>query len=279
MTEPSVKDVRHFWESNPLHNCVTDESEGSAAFFDEQRALCRSVLFAKEIDARIFPTEENQEHVLDLGCGPGLWTVELALNGLKKITAIDLTDRGIAITQQRCQHYGIEATCQRENAEALSFDDETFSHVHSFGVIHHTPDTPACVREIHRVLKPNGTATVSVYYKNVILRYWPILKYVAKFLHALGAKMKGRGREDIYNMDDPAEVVRYYDGADNPIGKYYSTQEYRDMLEPYFEIEETFLHYFPVQSLPFKLPFFIHRFLELNFGFMIIAKLKKKNTD
>lgn len=276
MSKPSVTDVRSFWEANPLHNCVTTETEGTKEFFEQQRELCNTVLFAKKIDPRIFPKEMNREHVLDMGSGPGLWTVELALNGLKKITAIDLTDRGLEITRKRCKHYGVEAHTQRENAENLSFEDKTFSHVHSFGVIHHTPDTPACVREAHRVLKDGGTATISVYYKNFILRHWSSLKYVAKFLYNLGARMRGRGRERIYTMNNIDEVVRCYDGIENPIGKSYTRQEYCEMLEPYFDIKEIYLHYFPVQSLPFKLPFWLHRWLELKFGFMIVANLKKK---
>jgi hypothetical protein len=41
------------------------------------------------------------------------------------------------------------------------------------------------------------------------------------------------------------EIVRLYDGSDNPIGKADSKKEFISMLSPYFNVEETYLHFFP----------------------------------
>jgi ubiquinone/menaquinone biosynthesis C-methylase UbiE len=60
------------------------------------------------------------------------------------------------------------------NAEKLEFEDCTFDVVYAFGVLHHTPDIGSAVREIFRVLKPNGTAYVMLYHRNslVNLIHW-----------------------------------------------------------------------------------------------------------
>lgn len=50
------------------------------------------------------------------------------------------------------------------DAEHLPFPDATFDIVYSYGVLHHSPDTRAAVKEVHRVLKPGGTAIVMVYH-------------------------------------------------------------------------------------------------------------------
>lgn len=76
-------------------------------------------------------------------------------------------------------------------------------------------------------------------------------------------------------MRDAQEIVRHYDGAENPIGKAYSLEELRDMVSPYFRVEETFLHFFPARSLPFSIPRGLHRLLDKRAGFMIYASLRK----
>ena len=106
------------------------------------------------------------------------------------------------------------------------------------GVIDHTPNTNQCIKEFHRILKPGGTASVSVYYKNILLKAWPYLSLVGKVLENLGGGMKGRGRDKIFSEKNPDEIVRIYDGIENPIGKSYSKGEFVLMLEPYFQIEE-----------------------------------------
>ena len=57
------------------------------------------------------------------------------------------------------------------DAERLPFEDATFDRVSSNGVLHHTPDMPAALREIRRVLKPGGEARIIVYNRSS-LHYW-----------------------------------------------------------------------------------------------------------
>jgi ubiquinone/menaquinone biosynthesis C-methylase UbiE len=71
------------------------------------------------------------------------------------------------------------------NAEKLNFTSGTFDHVYSFGVIHHSPDTKAIVREIYRVLRPGGTFLVMVYNKISINYYVQILLLLLRRLFRL----------------------------------------------------------------------------------------------
>jgi hypothetical protein len=71
---------------------------------------------------------------------------------------------------------------------------------------------------------------------------WPYVGWVGTWLARRGAGLKGRGRERIFLERDPDEIVRLYDGADNPIGKSFTKHQFRMLLEPWFEIEETYLH-------------------------------------
>ena len=275
--DPRIEDVKQFWERTPLFVGEASAIPGTREFFEEHRAAVLDCL-AGQLEDRLFPSQENQEHVLDLGCGPGFWSVELAKRGAKQVTAADLTQNALALTRQRAHTYQVEIETVQQNAEALTFPDESFTHVNCQGVIHHTPDTESCVRELARVLRPDGTAMISVYYRNVYLRAWPILRLWGKALSHLGAALKGRGRENIYAIDDVGEIIRCYDGKENPIGKAYTQSQFLKMLQPHFHVEETFLHLFPARSLPFRIPRLLHQLLDRYTGFMIYARCRKKEV-
>lgn len=272
----TVEQVRAFWERNPLWTGESRHESGTRAFFDEHRQVYVDDCFAGTLDPRLFPDAAHNGDVLDLGCGPGFWTIELGLRSAERLVGADLTVAAIKLAAKRAEIYGIRAEFRQENAEALTFADASFDHVNCQGVIHHTPDTEAAVREIARVIKPGGTAMVSVYYRNWILRRWPLLRLLGRLLDRLGAGMRGRGREHIFAEADVDVIVRLYDGAENPVGKSYDRASFRALLEPHFVIEETFLHFFPARALPIRLPRGGHRWLDRRLGFLIYARLRKR---
>lgn len=272
---PSVADVRRFWDAHPLWTGEASAEPGSHAFFEEHRKVYYQDCFAGRLDERIFSQPEPDAHILDLGCGIGFWLVEFWNRGFLHLWGADLSPASLEIAAQRCRQYGVEAKLQVENAEALSFADATFDHVNCQGVIHHTPDTAQAIAEICRVLKPGGTASISVYYRNLALRNWPVLRPFARLAAGLGSRLRGRGREDIYRMADANEIVRLYDGAANPIGKAYSSAEFRAMLERHFTIEQVYFHFFPARSIPIRIPRWLHIYLDGNLPFMIYANLRK----
>ena len=138
-------------------------------------------------------------------------------------------------------------------------------------------NTDATIKEIARILKEDGTAGISVYSK-YFLKFWNVLRPLLVF-SLFGARLTGRGRESIFKQSNVDEIVRLYDGAENPIGKSYTREKFVAMLSPYFDVEETYFHFFPARSLPFKIPKFLHRFLDKNFGFMISATFRKRCAE
>jgi SAM-dependent methyltransferase len=273
---PSVDDVRKFWQNNPLWTGESAFTTGSAEFFAEHRDVYIADCFAGIMDERIFPLGKSRQRVLDLGCGPGFWTVEIGRRGCDELWACDLTDKAIELARRRCEIYGCQASFRVGNAESLAFDDGYFSHVNCLGVIHHTPDTEATVGEIARVLRVGGTASVSVYYRNILLRWWPALNFTGRWLRKLGIGLKGRGREGMVDNHDVDEIVRLYDGAENPIGKSYSRHQFLALLEPHFHVREIYFHFFPARALGMRIPAVLHRLLDRHLPFMIYASLEKK---
>ncbi|NCD10003.1 MAG: class I SAM-dependent methyltransferase [Negativicutes bacterium] len=278
----SIDEVRFFWEKNPLWTGESKFQTATIPFFEEHRSVYINDCFAGHFDIRFLPVPRargQNMRILDVGCGIGFWVTEFAMRGLSELDAVDLTANALKITSKRLDAYGVTARLSQQNAEHLQFANDCFDHINCQGVIHHTPNTEAAVAEIARVLKPCGTATISVYYKNIILEVWPYLRWLGWPLAKLGAGLKGRGRENIFLEKDVNELVRMYDGLDNPVGKSYSREQFLALLNRHFIVEETYLHFFPARALPFKIPRCLHRWLDKYLGFMIYATVKKPCAD
>lgn len=108
--------------------------------------------------------------VLDVGCGQGIDLVEYASAGARA-TGIDLTPHGIELARRHAEAKELNVTAVEGDAERLPFDDASFDVVASNGVLHHTPDMPAALREVYRVLRPGGVARIIVYNRHSF-HYW-----------------------------------------------------------------------------------------------------------
>ena len=213
--------------------------------------------------------------ILDVGCGPGFWVRNYARRGFTNIHACDLTERAVDITKTSLEQFGLKAIVRIGNAEDLPYEDESFDYLNCQGVIHHTPNTRKCINEFFRVLKDNGHLVFSVYYRNVFLRNQLLLKVLSLILSkSLG--LKGRGREILLSSGNQDEIVRIYDGMDNPIGKSFTKREVLGMAQDGgFRVLESARLYFPKRALPFPLPQLLHRFLHSHFGLMIALACQK----
>lgn len=91
-------------------------------------------------------------HVLDIGCGPGDITHELAKKGVT-VTGIDFAGPMIDVARRRFPGIAF----READVERLPFDDATFDVVLGNMVVHHFARPEAAFGEICRVLKPGGT--------------------------------------------------------------------------------------------------------------------------
>jgi len=105
------------------------------------------------------------QDVLEIGVGMGADHAEWAQAQPRRLFGIDLTPAAIDWTRRRLSHLGLSSELRVGDAEHLDFPDDSFDIVYSWGVLHHTPDTSAAVAEVHRVLRPGGTARIMIYHR------------------------------------------------------------------------------------------------------------------
>jgi len=121
--------------------------------------------------------EAAGKRVLEIGCGNGTDGVMFALNGAD-YTGVDLTAEAVEATRRHFAVEGLRAVFRQENSERLSFANNSFDIVYSFGVLHHTPIPEQAVAEVYRVLKPGGTARIMLYHRHSFNYYVRILGYM-----------------------------------------------------------------------------------------------------
>ncbi len=118
----------------------------------------------------------NKKKTLEIGVGLGSEHQKLAEAGAI-LNGIDLTPRAIEHTRRRFNLLGLTSTLQVADAENLPFENDTFDAVFSWGVLHHTPDTPKAINEVHRVMKPGGFGKVMIYHTNSLIGYMLWIRY------------------------------------------------------------------------------------------------------
>jgi len=276
--QPTIEDVKNFWNTYPLFSQESKFKPATKEFFQEHEKVVLEDYFAGVFkDELFFPANLSKDaRILDLGCGIGFWTIEFLKRGYKNLYAADLAQSSLEITKKHLEIYNLKADLSIQNAENTTFKNDFFDHVNCQGVIHHTPDTQACIGEIARILKKGGTACISVYYRNIFLKIWPILSIVGPVLCKLGFGLKGIGRESIFLERNPDKIIKLFDGENNPIGKSYTKSTLFNMARPYFSVQKIYLSLFPSRALPFGLPRLLHSFLSKHYGFMIHLNLVKK---
>jgi ubiquinone/menaquinone biosynthesis C-methylase UbiE len=97
------------------------------------------------------------ERVLDVGCGPGFLTAEIAAevgaSGL--VRAVDNSDAMVGLARARCEKLPAVEIAPGD-ATRLDFPADAFDAAVSVQVHEYVKDVGAGLRELHRVLRPGG---------------------------------------------------------------------------------------------------------------------------
>jgi SAM-dependent methyltransferase len=112
--------------------------------------------------AYLLPLLEPGQRLLDVGCGPGSITVDLARAvGPGEVVAVDRAPAAVALAEEAARSAGVaNVVTQVADVMALPFEDGAFDVVHAHQVLQHLSDPVAALREMRRVTRPGGVVAV-----------------------------------------------------------------------------------------------------------------------
>ncbi|WP_459501579.1 class I SAM-dependent methyltransferase [Bacillus sp. C1] len=97
----------------------------------------------------------NGKNIIDIGCGGGIYTKELALMGANKVVGFDFSKKMLQAAAENCTSIQ-NISFIHGDAHKTPFANETFDIVISRAVIHHLHDIPKFLCEASRILKKDG---------------------------------------------------------------------------------------------------------------------------
>jgi len=103
------------------------------------------------------------EHILDVGCGLGHITIEVArlVGGAGRVTAIDISEIMIREVRKRLSDdYGERVEFRVEDAHRMSLENHTFDGCLVINTLMHCGKPAKVLSEVKRVLKPHGRLVV-----------------------------------------------------------------------------------------------------------------------
>lgn len=112
------------------------------------------------------------QKLLDLGCGEGRHAIgALFAQPELEVFYVDLDLKDLSTGKARLDDFFTDqnpsALAIQSDATHLPFADHTFDHIVCSEVLEHIPAYEVVIKEMHRLLKPGGTLSISV------PRYWP----------------------------------------------------------------------------------------------------------
>lgn len=108
------------------------------------------------------PSILPSDKILDMGCGMGVHTMNLAERFSCKVTGIDICKPNLDIAKESCLEKNMENQVSFEEADILDlpYEDGSFNLVWTRDVLIHVFDLQKAFREIRRVLTNNGKAII-----------------------------------------------------------------------------------------------------------------------
>jgi SAM-dependent methyltransferase len=155
-------------------------------------------------------------HGLDLGCGEGSNTRELARRGAR-MHAIDIAPTFIRHARATEASEPLGITFQVADALSLPFADNSFDFVTAFMSMMDMPDQGRALRETHRVLRPGGFLQFSILHPCFAPPYRRVLRNADRTTRAI-------------------ELAGYFDAIDGEVQSWWFEtvpQEERERVAPF----------------------------------------------
>lgn len=164
-----MEKVAQFYEEFPYPQLPVSEKKDVAKHLHE--TVMRRILASADLQ----PSDLKGKFVLDAGCGTGEKSAYFAIHGAKA-TGIDLSENSLKIARSNAKKFGVEKMCDFRKIDIFdstkNFKPNSFDHIFSIGVLHHTKNARDGARILSNLVKPGGTLSLGLYhsYGRIYLR-------------------------------------------------------------------------------------------------------------
>lgn len=98
--------------------------------------------------------------VLEVAPGPGWLAIEMARSGSFHVSGVDISKTFVALAAEAADREGVAIDFRHGDAAELPFEPDSFDLVVSQAAFKNFSRPGAAVAEMHRVLRPGGTAVI-----------------------------------------------------------------------------------------------------------------------
>jgi ubiquinone/menaquinone biosynthesis C-methylase UbiE len=158
----SIETVADYWNRRPCNLRHSTAEIGTRAYFDGVEE--RKYFVEPHIPGFADFARWRGKRVLEIGCGLGTDAINFA-RASAEYTGLELSEVSLALARKRFDVFGLDGTFVHANAEQLSehVRAASFDLVYSFGVIHHTPNPDAVLRQARKVISREGEFRLMLY--------------------------------------------------------------------------------------------------------------------
>jgi ubiquinone/menaquinone biosynthesis C-methylase UbiE len=98
--------------------------------------------------------------MLEVAPGPGFVAIEMAKGGAYRVTGLDVSRTMVDLARRNAAEAGVDVAFRQGNVSAMPFADNSFDLLACSAAFKNFSEPHRALEEMHRVLRPGGTAVV-----------------------------------------------------------------------------------------------------------------------
>ncbi len=177
--------------------CDADEMASEKYTHGHPASVLRSHRWrtAENSAAYLLPRLRPGLDLLDVGCGPGTITIDLArIVGAGHAVGVDGAASAVEAARESAATAQADVAFAVDDAYALSFEDDRFDVVHAHQLLQHLADPVAALQEMRRVCRPGGTVAVRDA-DYAAMSWWPLDPRLDRWRELYRAATRANGGE------------------------------------------------------------------------------------
>jgi 2-polyprenyl-3-methyl-5-hydroxy-6-metoxy-1,4-benzoquinol methylase len=190
-----LEEVRHRFEWDAAGFAAIYHSESPATRWFNR--VFRKAIFARYEIAMREAGDPTGKAILDIGCGSGVYSIELARRGARRVVGLDFSEPMLEIARRSAREAGVGGAVDLQRGEFLSHDfgAETFDVTIAMGVFDYLEEAQPFLTKMARLTR------------GVLLASFPRFSLVRGTARRLRYRLTDRGDVFYYTAEGVSELA------------------------------------------------------------------------